>query len=291
MAIRWHENDPALLANAVRFTAAGTEFLPEQIEKDYFASVLLEYLGDQHHGLTFKGGTALSKIHAGFFRLSEDLDFTISTALEASRADRRRESDRLKKAVAALPRALPAFQLITPLRGANESTRYITTLGYRSVLDGQAQSISIEVGLREPLLTDPHHGAAQTLLQHPLTRQPLVPPFRVRCLSRDEAMAEKLRAALCRRDVAIRDFFDLDHLARRGVLKPDDGALLALVRRKVKIPGTAAVDTSEERMGQLAAQIEGALRPVLRPSEFAEFDLHRAIEIVRLVGRGVAPPQ
>jgi len=42
---------------------------------------LLEYLAASEPGLTFKGGTCLARIHSDFCRLSEDLDFAISTPL------------------------------------------------------------------------------------------------------------------------------------------------------------------------------------------------------------------
>jgi len=44
MPIRLHEEDPALLREAIRFTSAETGFVPRLIEKDYFCSVVLEYL-------------------------------------------------------------------------------------------------------------------------------------------------------------------------------------------------------------------------------------------------------
>jgi hypothetical protein len=77
MPVTWHVDDPELLREAIRFTAASTGFQPALVEKDYFASVVLEWLALRNPELAFKGGTALSKIHSGFFRLSEDLDFSI----------------------------------------------------------------------------------------------------------------------------------------------------------------------------------------------------------------------
>jgi len=109
--IRLHEEDPALLREAIRFTSAETGFTPRLIEKDYFCSVALEYLAASGAGLTFKGGTCLSKIHGAFHRLSEDLDFSISTALESSRGDRSRSVGRLKAAVESIPGKLPAFRI------------------------------------------------------------------------------------------------------------------------------------------------------------------------------------
>ena len=86
---RLHE-DRALFLEAVSFTAAETDFIPRLIEKDYFCSLLLHELDPNRHNLIFKGGTCLAKVHAGFYRLSEDLDFAIPTPVDASRAERRR---------------------------------------------------------------------------------------------------------------------------------------------------------------------------------------------------------
>src|ERR1044072_3344911 len=87
-AINAHE-DAALFREAVQFTAAETGFVQRLIEKDYFCTVLLSYLfksaGD---GLVFKGGTSLTKVHSELYRLSEDLDYTISTPVDAARAER-----------------------------------------------------------------------------------------------------------------------------------------------------------------------------------------------------------
>ena len=85
---RIHE-DPARFREAIRFTAAETLFLPRLIEKDYFCTLLLGYLSASDGSLVFKGGTCLAKVHAGFYRLSEDLDFAIPTSLSASRSERR----------------------------------------------------------------------------------------------------------------------------------------------------------------------------------------------------------
>lgn len=283
MAIRWHEDDPTLLREAMQFTAAETGFIPRLIEKDYFCSVLLEFLAASEAGLTFKGGTCLSKVHGSFYRLSEDLDFSISTPLESSRAERSGSAEALKAAVDSLPGAIPVFRIIAPVKGANNSTQYKAAAGYDSPLGSGEESISIEVGLREPLMTEREEGAVKTVLLNPVNREPLVEAFPIRCLPYIEAMAEKLRAALCRREVAIRDFFDIDHAVANARLNVRDDALLALVRRKLEIPGTGPVDVSPERMEQLQRQLDAQLRPVLREQEFAQFDLERAVETVRAV--------
>ena len=278
-ALRVHD-DPELFREAVNFTAAETAFAPRLIEKDYFCTMLLEYLEAADDALVFKGGTCLSKVHAGFYRLSEDLDFVIPMPTEASRSERSARVAGMKKAITTLPRQRPAFRLVQPLTGANSSTQYLAVAGYTSPLSRQKETITIEVGLREPLLTPVLSGSAGTILLDPVSGQPLVKPAAARCMSRTEAFAEKFRAALSRRDVAIRDFFDIDYAVRRLDLRPHDATLVELVRRKLAVPGNVPVDVSEHRLAALRQQLEPQLKPVLRASDFAEFDLERAFGTV-----------
>jgi hypothetical protein len=93
-------------------------------------------------------------------------------------------------------------------------------------------------------------------------------------------MAEKLRAALSRRDPAIRDFYDVDHAVHRRGYSVGNPDFLALVRRKLDVPGTFAVDLSPVRFVALRSQLDTALKPVLRPEDFAGFDLDRAFATV-----------
>ena len=137
--LRLHDEDPALFREAVRFTAAQTGFVPRLIEKDYFCTVVLEYLSPSAAELVFRGGTCLAKIHAEFYRLSEDLDFVIPTPLDASRSDRSRLAARSKRAVGMIGRQVPGLRVITALTGANDSSQYAAVLGYTSVLSTRGQ--------------------------------------------------------------------------------------------------------------------------------------------------------
>jgi hypothetical protein len=160
MDSRIHE-DTALFREAVSFTSAETRFLPRLIEKDYFCTILIEYLSSNVERLVFKGGTCLAKVHAGFYRLSGDLDFVIPVHLSASRSDRRNLAACLKKAVTELPNRLNPFYMIEALKGANDSTQYIAVVGYSSRIGSREETIKIEIGLREPLLTGAIEGSAQ----------------------------------------------------------------------------------------------------------------------------------
>lgn len=285
MPLRLHVDDPDLLREAMTFTARTTAFSARLVEKDYFCSVVLEFVAAVGAGLTFKGGTCLSKVHGDLYRLSEDLDFSVSTPIDAARADRSRSMLPIKDALAALPGELPGFRIVEPLRGANNSTQYNATVGYESLLDGHVEPVSMEIGVREPTMLDPHDGAARTALLNPVNGRPLVQPFPVVCLTYRETMAEKVRAALCRREVAIRDYFDVDHAVRTAGFDPLEPGFLDLVRRKLEIPRTGPVDVSDARVEQLRQQLDGQLLPVLREREFAQFDLQRAVEAVRGIAR------
>ena len=148
--IRVHQ-DAARFLEAVNATEAATGFATRLIEKDYFCTVLLQHLAPLDGALVFKGGTCLAKVHAGFYRLSEDLDFVIPMPTDASRSDRSARMAGMKNALAALPRQRAAFRVVQPLTGANRSTQYIAAVGYTSGLSRQEDAITIEVGLREPL--------------------------------------------------------------------------------------------------------------------------------------------
>jgi predicted nucleotidyltransferase component of viral defense system len=287
MPILWHEEAPEELRESIRFTAEQTGFAPRLIEKDYFCSVILEALAKVAAPLIFKGGTCLAKIHSGFFRLSEDLDFSIPTDPEATRGDRRRAIAPIKALVAALRTRIPAFEALTPLEGHNASTQYTATLSYHSLLAPRTETIAIEIGLREPTLTPPEQGHVRTAVLHWSRGGALVDAFPMRCLAYSEAMAEKFRAALSRLEAAIRDFFDIEHAVRVAGLDVADPEFLRLLRIKLAVDAAGAIDVSPERLDRLRPQLDAHLRPVLRAREFEEFDLDRAFEIVRGVADGL----
>ena len=278
-AINAHE-DATLFREAVRFTAAESGFVPRLIEKDYFCTVLLAYLsGAAGDELVFKGGTCLTKVHSELYRLSEDLDYTTPVAVDAPRPERSRRVEPVRTALDKLPKAVPVFRVIGSLRGANRSTQYLATVGYGSMLGQQEETIKIEVSLREPLLAPVIDGSAQTILRNPLTNKPMVIPFPVRSIDKTEGLAEKFRAALWRREPAIRDFFDIDYAVRKGGLRPDAADFIDQVGKKLVIPHNDSVDVSNQRLDALRRQVEPELRPVLRDKDFAEFNLDRAFEI------------
>ncbi|OQB85562.1 MAG: hypothetical protein BWX88_01828 [Planctomycetes bacterium ADurb.Bin126] len=286
--IRLHE-DIALFREAITFTAAHTGFAARLIEKDYFCTLVLANLMPAAAGqVVFKGGTYLAKVLVGFYRLSEDLDFAIPLPVQASRPQRSKAAETMKKAVGIVTEGLPGVRLLKPLRGANNSTQYIGAIGYDSPTTGQTEAIQVEVSLREPLLMPVLEGSARTILLDPITEAAMVPQVALPCISGAEAIAEKFRAALTRRDAAIRDFYDIDHAVRTLGVNFRDAHLTGLIRQKLAVPGNDQVDVSPSRQRELRRQLLTRLRPVLRQQDFDAFDLDRAFQMVVAMAKALA---
>lgn len=265
---------------AAGYTAQRTSFAARLVEKDYLCTVLLEYLTAVCPELVFKGGTCLAKVHANFYRMSEDLDFVIPMPVDTPRSQRSKRAAALKVAIADLPERLPIFRIVEPLAGASNSTQYNAVIGYTPLTSLDDDTIKIEVGLREPLILSVLDGPANTILLDPNSDRPLVSPLTVRCIAKTEAFAEKFRAALSRRVVAARDFFDLDYAVRKMGLRTNDAELISLVRQKLSVRGNDPVDVSERRLTELRQQVGPQLQPVLRSKDFSEFDVDRAFSLV-----------
>jgi len=286
-----HEDIP-LFREAVNFTASRTGFNPRLIEKDYFCTVLLAYLNGHGSGrLVFKGGTCLAKVYAGFYRLSEDLDFSIPLPVDASRKQRSQAVAAAKDAVSDVASSIRAFACREPLTGANNSTQYNGTVAYESPTTGQREGIFVEVSVREPLLLPVVKGQASTLLLDPIGGDAMIPAVAVGCIDMIEAMAEKFRAALSRRDVAIRDFYDLDYAVKHLDLAPQSDQMVDLVRQKLAVPGNLPVDVGKQRLADLKRQLVARLRPVLREHDFRVFDIEEAIQLVVTLAEKVCPPE
>lgn len=274
--LRQLSEDPDLFLAHIRHTAGQTGFRGSLVEKDFYCSVVLSHLARPFRpAVVFKGGTCLSKVHMRFYRLSEDLDFAISVPPGASRAERSGRMNLVKEACRTLAAELPGILELERIKGVNQCRQYIGAWGYRSVVSGVMERVKIEIGLREPLLLPVENGLASTLLRSAITGEELVAPVPLSVMAMSELWAEKVRAALSRREPAIRDFFDLDYTSGKLNLDLTGVTLLGLVRQKLAVPGNEPVNLSAERRRELEGQVEAQLRPVLREAEFAAFNLER----------------
>lgn len=293
-----YHHDTTLFRESLLYTEAETGFRAGLIEKDYFCTVILcelqkmvvEYSLKKDIGLLhFKGGTCLSKVHAHFYRMSEDLDFTLPIAANSTRTQRSRLIKPFKKMVAELAERDAAFAVLQELTGHNNSTQYIAEIRYTSLLTGQRETIKIEISLREPVLdrTQPMFPA-YALLLNPLRRKMAVAPISVMALSCRETYAEKFRAALTRREPAIRDFYDIDFGHREHLFEISDARFLRLVVKKLAIVNNEIVALTSSRKQKLQQQVKQHLVPVLRQRDLKLFDLDNAFKLVSHIAENIA---
>jgi predicted nucleotidyltransferase component of viral defense system len=273
-----HE-DKDLFREAIAYTTSVTKFPQRLIEKDYYCSVILYFFSGKTD-LVFKGGTCLAKVHANFYRLSEDLDFVIPMPVRSGRSNRRNMIKPIKGRFDKLEDELNIFRIGVPLTGANQSTQYIGTIQYNSNLSDEIETIKFEVSLREPLFEQAEMNNSRTILLNPINNQPMLPEIKCRCISKREAFAEKFRAALTRRDIAIRDYFDIDYAVRKLELNTEETKFIELVKKKLAVPGNDKIDAKSDRIDILRKQLDTELKPVLREEDFKQFDLERALQIV-----------
>jgi predicted nucleotidyltransferase component of viral defense system len=262
---------------AIRQTAQRTGFIPDLIEKDYYCSLILKAIfSDSSHHLIFKGGTLLNKVHVGFYRLSEDLDFSVSIAEGISRKTKSSLMESIKTILNDLVSEIDEISFRDPFRGHNSSSQYNACFEYESISSGEKDTILFDIGLREEIVISPVTLNAQTLVTDPITGNFLIEPYPIQCLTKTEAYAEKLRAALTRTKPAIRDIFDLDYAMRNQIINFNDKELQGLAKIKLSKPEPLEIDLSKSKRQILKSQLESQLKPVLREKDYQQFDFEKA---------------
>ena len=256
------------LRQAVEATAAATGFSIALVEKDYQCSRVLKRLYENEFlqkNLIFKGGTLLSKCYLPFFRMSEDLDFSVTNEFCGQRKDRRKVADTIREIIPNILGEL-GFREVSKFQGFNESRQYNAIFGYPSVSLPE-DIIKVEIGFRGDLMLSPEVGFLQTLLKNPFNiSDPILLPFEALVLSSKEAFAEKARAALTRQTPAIRDFYDISAISQSG-FSLLDGDFVSLVNRKIMADDTAQIDLSKSKKVHLRERIETELKGVLRAND------------------------
>ena len=260
--------------SAVEYTASQHGFRTELIEKDFLCTMVLMHMYDnKENPLTFKGGTLLAKVHAGFYRLSEDLDFSLSLPSEASRNQRRTAIKPIKEIIGGITTALPIFKFEIPLKGSNESRQYNAELRYQSKLTGIEGKILIDIGLREQHLQPSEYKEANTLLIDPFTSDDKVGTYPIKCLSLQEAYAEKMRAALTRKKPAIRDYFDIFYAKNNKLIDFQHPQFIDLLKSKLSVPDNGDIALDNDKIALLTEKIDTELFPTLKQNDDYKFDL------------------
>jgi predicted nucleotidyltransferase component of viral defense system len=263
--------------------SARTGFSAGLLEKDYYLTLLLSKANEElDDNLVFKGGTCLAKNYFDYFRLSEDLDFTIP--VPEGKVTKKIRSRLMEKVKSNLKKYISQFGLtLDPSKqqgGHNESRQYVYYFNYEPVVSGSPGVIKFEIGLRAPLQMAVVPKPICHKFTHPFTGEPLFDAGRINCLQLTEIAAEKMRAAATRKVTAPRDFFDLSHFIKAGFSFADDG-FLKMFKTKLGEDGHTAdtisyfynLNRTKEQIEIMKKNISEELSDVLTLSAASDFDV------------------
>jgi predicted nucleotidyltransferase component of viral defense system len=261
-----------LLADLCREASARERVQPQLVEKDFYLTRILWALGQSlADELLLKGGTLLSKVDLGFYRMSEDADLVLPGPSSRQRLPNVRRMNQIRDVlkeicpVVGVSARFPAGELL------DKATHCLWLLDYPSEFG--PQGIRLEVSIR-PVLRPPREVRLRQLLADPLAGDTRA----AKCFALDaaEARAEKVRAALTRE--AVRDFYDLDRLNESGA-DLSSSSFIKLVDEKLAelraVPMAKqgkSFRLTEKRRRQVNARLARDLPAVLR-TDAREFDL------------------
>ncbi|MEK7849228.1 MAG: nucleotidyl transferase AbiEii/AbiGii toxin family protein [Candidatus Omnitrophota bacterium] len=270
-------------------------FLVPLLEKDYYLTLILSRVHELSEDLIFKGGTCLNKVYYAYYRLSEDLDFSMKLPrYEATRGERRKCIQPVKDKISKFVEQFDMKIVDSGNPGRNESKQYVYYFSYQSALRPNEGQVKFEIGLRFNPIDLVEKRQVHHTYTHPFTGEPLFDGGKVVCLSLNEIVSEKLRAAALRETIAPRDFYDLDFIIRNK-FNITDGEVVKLFKKKIEEDGG---DTDLTKycvnMGRKNVEIEdmrfrikAELFDVLSPVERDNFDLDKALERINKATEGV----
>ncbi|MFH1415372.1 MAG: nucleotidyl transferase AbiEii/AbiGii toxin family protein [Elusimicrobiota bacterium] len=263
----------AQLKEIIPAIAKKYKFSPRLVEKDYYITIIMNNLNSGlSSDIVFKGGTLLNKIYFDHVRLSEDLDFSYITGDDL---DTRTKRSRIMKPIKArMPEFLKSMNLKSPDhdgKAFNESTQYVFQIGYPSVITDKEEYIKLEISLRQYPVDKPVINKVKHFYEDPFTGEQLLPSNGILSLSRNEAVAEKLKASITRLDYAIRDYYDLWKIAESNFdfHNKDFVRLFHAKLKREQYAGEYKINLglNEKDILSLHNQIESALSPVIRADE------------------------
>lgn len=274
--------DRTQLEKFIPVLAQKHNFRLEIVEKDYYLTIILNNIeAGLSDKLVFKGGTLLNKIHLNYHRLSEDIDFVYFGREDLTTRAKR------SKFITPVRENMPEFLGGLGLRsdkpegqGFNNSTQYVFDILYPSFITGKDEHVKIEVSLRQMPKDLPVYNVIEHFYKDPFTGKDLIPKKKILSLSLTEAVAEKLKAAITRKDLAIRDYYDLWHIAE-SKFDFRNKHFISIFNKKLQDEGYKGdyqhnFGLSGDAIELLQRQISTDLIPVIRVGE--QFDLHNVFE-------------
>jgi len=164
-----------------------TGFPAQLLEKDYYMTLILSKINDLSADLIFKGGTCLNKVYYVYYRLSEDLDFSMKLPEYTTTRGNRRKciqpvKDNIEKFIEQF--GLKVGDKENP--GRNESKQYVYYLFYQSALRPQEMRIKFEISLRFNPILDTEIREVKHKFLHRICPPFLVPLKRLICANISE---------------------------------------------------------------------------------------------------------
>lgn len=206
-----------------------TKFSPQLLEKDYHLTRILHKISEKRiKDLVFKGGTCLNKCYLGFYRLSEDLDFVYNQDVKnQSKMQTKKILDDLRRILFEILKELGletnkelgrGWKMLT----SKESPKIVgleVITKYNSLLDGSLQTIKLEISFRKKLIKPTimkaiHHEFIDSLGQ-PILKEDV----EIEVIDLIENFAEKFRALITRKNIAIRDIYDIYFILKNNILE------------------------------------------------------------------------
>jgi predicted nucleotidyltransferase component of viral defense system len=215
--------------------SAQSGFSPRLIEKDYYLTKILHKISEkQIKDLVFKGGTCLNKCYLGFYRLSEDLDFVLNQDVwSLSKSQMKKTLDDLRRELFQVLNELSfetnkeigkGWKMLT----SNEDPKIVgleVIVKYKSILDDSVQSIKIEVSFRKKLVNQTKKMSLHHEFVNALGEPLLNEDVELEVIDLTENFAEKFRALVTRKNIAIRDVYDISFILEGKILPFDDKVL------------------------------------------------------------------
>ena len=244
------------------------DFDPFKFEKDFLLTLILIKFWEKYKDLVFKGWTCLNKVYFPYFRLSEDLDFVLNMEIgrNARKTILKEYEENFIKDLSIL-----GITLREERTKFDEYRLAMFTFEYRSIINQSLQTIKIDISLKGRLSLWAKPGKIQSIFIDSVYEEPLFSQdHTISCIDLTESVAEKMRAALTRREPAIRDFFDIWYVRSFSDFDFESPEFRSLLRQKL-----AEVQheyTLEDNKSLLERQIITDLKPVLTDNYGFDFD-------------------
>jgi len=265
------------LKELIRRLSAEMKFSQILLEKDYHLTRILQKISEGNiKNLVFKGGTCLNKCYLDFYRLSEDLDFVYNKDIgDFSRRKVKKIIDELRREFFEILGGLgfkqsnklgEGWKMLTSKSKPRIVGLEIIT-NYKSKIENVRQTIKIELSFRKKLMKSTHRKIIHHKFLNPLGEPILKESLKIESIDLTENFAEKFRALVVRKTLAVRDIYDIYYILKNKILGINNeviGLILAKINETKEFSKTdlkGFMNTLGSRVSELdEKEMEGVIR-------------------------------